>query len=86
MLIHQHLKMPKSCVSKRTLDSGEISKVLCHNFNVDIKTHVVASSLNRFSDTLIWLQTIDWYDSEARLTAHQIAFSDFRNTSSNASI
>ena len=81
MSIHQHIKMPKPCVSKRTLDSGKISNSLCHNFNVDIKTHVAASALNRISDTLIWLQTIDWSDSEARLMDHRIAFSDFRNTS-----
>ena len=86
MLTHQDLMMPKPCVSKITLDSGEIHSSLCHNFNVDIKTHVVASALNRISVTLIWLQTIDWYDSKARLKAHRIAFSDFRNTSKNASI
>ena len=51
--------------------------VLCHNFNVDIKTDVVASTLNQISDTLIRLQMDNGYDSEARLMAHQIAFSDF---------
>ena len=50
---------------------------LCQNFNVDIKTHGVASTLDRISDKLIWLQTIYWYDIEARLMAHPIAFSGF---------
>ena len=52
---------------KELLTVASFQTVLCHNFNVDIKTHLVASALNRISDTIIWLQTIDWYDSEARL-------------------
>ena len=80
MLIHQHLMMSKPCVLKRTLIVARFQAVLRHNFNVDIKTHVVASALNRISVILISLQTIDWYDSKARLMAHRIAFSDFRNT------
>ena len=53
MLIVIHLKMTKWYVSKRTLDSGEISTVLCQNFNVYIKTHADAAALKRISDKLI---------------------------------
>ena len=63
---------------KRTLESGDISNSFGLNFNVDIKTHVVASALNRISVTLNLLQTIVWYNSEARFMAHRIAFSDFQ--------
>ena len=58
---------------KELLIVARFQTVLGHNCNVDIKTHIFASALNRISDTLIWLQMIDWYDSEARLMAHQIA-------------
>ena len=58
---------------KELLIVARFQTVLCHNCNVDIKTHVFAPALNRISDTLIWLQMINWYDSEARLMAHGIA-------------
>ena len=66
---------------KKNSNSGEILNSLCHNFNVDIKTYAIVSSLNRILDTRNWLQTIAWYKREARLMTHRIAFSDFRNTS-----
>ena len=71
---------------KERLKVARFQTVLCHNFNVDIKTHIVASALNQISDTFLWLKTIDWYDIKARLMAHRIAFPDFRNISLNASI
>ena len=68
-------------LQKEHLIVARFQTVLCHNFNVDIKTHFVVSALNQIPVTLILLQTIDWYDSEARLMAYGIAFSDFWNTS-----
>ena len=61
---------PSPVFQKDLLIVARFQTVLCHTFNFAIKTHVVASALNQISDTFIWLQTIDWYDSEARLMAH----------------
>ena len=60
---YRTLDIGPSPVFQKELVVAIFQTVLCHNFNVDTKTHVVASALNRISDTLIWLQTIDWYDS-----------------------
>ena len=64
---------------KELLIVARFQTFLCQNFNADIKTHGVASTLDRISDKLIWLQTIYWYDIEARLMSHRIAFSEFLN-------
>ena len=69
---------------KELLRVTGLKTVLCQNFNVDIKTHIVASALNWISNKLIWLQTIDWYSSEARL-AHRIVFSYLWNIPENVS-
>ena len=61
MLINQHLKMVKLYFQKELLIVARFQTVLCQNLNVDIKTHVVASVLNRIADKLISLQTIKWY-------------------------
>ena len=63
-----------------------ILKCNCSPYSTSMTMHLpnnilVVSALNRISYTLNWLQTIDWYESEARLMAHRIAFSDFRKTS-----
>ena len=62
---------------KEVLIVARFQTVLCQNFNVDTKTHVDASALSQIADKLIWLQTIDWFDIEARLMAHSAAFSYF---------
>ena len=70
---------------KELLLAARFQTVLCRNFNVDTKTHVGASALSQIADKLVWLQTIDWYDIEARLMAHWTAFSYFWNIYSNTS-
>ena len=69
--------MVKLYISKRTLDSGEISNSFVSKSQCCHQSLRFCIRIEPNFGQLIWLQTIDWYDKEASLMAHRIALSDF---------